>query len=48
VFLVQWFLGMTFSVVNLGYYFIGAVLIAFADGATRSSKRSEKRDRESN
>src|SRR5947199_6104489 len=23
VFLVRWFLGMTFSVVNLGYYFIG-------------------------
>ena len=30
VFLVRWFLGMTFSVVNLGYYFIGVVLIAFA------------------
>jgi len=35
VFLVRWFRGMNFSVVNLGYYFIGEVLIAFADGATR-------------
>ena len=35
VFLVRWFLGMIFSVVNLGYYFIGVVLIAFADCATR-------------
>ena len=48
VFLVRWFLGMTFSVVNLGYYFIGVVLIAFADHTTRDSKRSEKRGRESN
>jgi hypothetical protein len=39
---------MTFSVVNLGYYFIGVVLIAFADYATRGSKRGENRDRESN
>ncbi len=39
VFLVRWFLGMTFSVVNLGYYFFGVVLIAFADGATRGSKQ---------
>ncbi len=38
VVLVRWFLGMTFSVVNLGYYFIGAVLIAVADGATRGSE----------
>src|SRR5262245_4340461 len=35
VFLVRWFLGMTFAWVNLGYYFIGVVLIAFADGSTR-------------
>lgn len=35
VFLVRWFLGMTFDVVNLGYYFIGVVLIALADRATR-------------
>jgi hypothetical protein len=48
VFLIRWFLGMTFSVVNLGYYFIGVVLIAFADGATRGSKHGEKRGRESN
>src|SRR5947208_12063169 len=48
VFLVRWFLGMTFSVVNLGYYFIGVVLIAFADGATRGSKRGEKSGRVSN
>jgi hypothetical protein len=41
VFFVRWFLGMTFSVVNLGYYFIGVVLIAFADQATRVSKRGE-------
>jgi hypothetical protein len=46
VFLVRWFLGMTFSVVNLGYYFIGVVLVAFADSATRGSKRGEKRGRE--
>src|SRR5947208_16481247 len=43
VFLVRWFLGMTFSVVNLGYYFIGVALIAFADRATRRSKRGDKR-----
>jgi hypothetical protein len=42
VFLARWFLGMTFSVVNLGYYFIGVVLIAFADYATRGSKRGEE------
>ena len=47
VFLVRWFLGMTFSVVNLGYYFIGVVLIAFADGATRGSKRVERAGKES-
>jgi hypothetical protein len=47
VFLVRWFLGTTFSVVNLGYYFIGVVLIAFADYATRDSKRGEKKGRES-
>jgi hypothetical protein len=39
--LVRWFLGMTFSVVNLGYYFIGLVLIAFADYATRDAKPAE-------
>jgi len=38
VLLVRWFLGMTFSWVNLGYYFIGAALIAFADCATRGGK----------
>jgi hypothetical protein len=42
VFLVRWFLGMTFAWVNLGYYFIGVVLIAFADGATRGATRAEK------
>jgi hypothetical protein len=40
VFLVRWFLGMTFSVVNLGYYLIGVVLSAFADGATRGLSRA--------
>jgi Protein of unknown function (DUF2809) len=35
--LVRWFLGMTFSPVNLGYYFIGVVLSACADGATRGA-----------
>ena len=35
LFSVRWFLGMSFSVVNLGYYLIGVVLVAFADGATR-------------
>ncbi len=34
-FLVRWFLGMTFSVVNLGYYLIGVTLIALADRMTR-------------
>ncbi len=49
VFLVRWFLGMTFDAVNLVYYFIGArVLTAFADYVTRGSKRGEKTDRESN
>ena len=42
VFLVRWFLGMTFAWVNLGYYFIGVVLIAFADYATRGAVRSEQ------
>src|SRR3954462_3808421 len=46
VFLVRWFLGMTFSVVNLGYYLIGVVLVASADHATRGSKRGEQRGRE--
>lgn len=41
VFLVRWFLGMTFDAVNLVYYFTGAVLPAFADYATRGSKRGE-------
>jgi hypothetical protein len=35
VLLVRWFLGMSFNAVNLGYYFIGVELIAFADGVTR-------------
>ena len=43
VFLVRWFLGMTFSVKNLGYYFIGVVLIALADGATRGTARGERK-----
>ena len=43
VLLVRWFLGMTFDWVNLVYYLIGAVLIAFADSATRGSKRSEEK-----
>src|SRR5277367_557965 len=43
VFLVRWFLGMNFSWVNLGYYLIGVVLIAFADWATRGAKWAEKR-----
>lgn len=38
-FLVRWFLGMTFSVVNLGYYLLGVVLIAVVDRATRDSHR---------
>jgi hypothetical protein len=37
VFLVRWFLGMSFNLVNLGYYFIGVVLTAFADLATRGA-----------
>jgi hypothetical protein len=41
VFLVRWFLGMNFDAVNLGYYFTGAALTAFADYATRGSKRGE-------
>jgi hypothetical protein len=39
VFLVRWFLGMTFAWVNLGYYFLGVVLIAFADCVTRRARR---------
>ena len=46
LFLVRWFLGMTFDAVNLVYYFAGAVLAAFADGATRGSKRVVTSDRE--
>ena len=42
VLFVRWFLGMHFNMVNLGYYFIGVVLIAFADGATRGATRAEK------
>jgi hypothetical protein len=41
VLLVRWFLGMTFSVVNLGYYCIGVALAAFADWATRCAKRTD-------
>jgi hypothetical protein len=44
---VRWFLGMTFDAVNLVYYFAGAVLIAFADHATRGSNRNEQSARES-
>ena len=40
VFLVRWFLGMTFSALNLSYYLIGVALMAFADRATRGSKES--------
>ncbi len=42
LFLVRWFLGMSFNWVNLGYYFAGVVLIAFAEGATRGATRAEK------
>jgi hypothetical protein len=38
VLLVRWFLGMTFASVNLGYYFLGVVLSACADWATRGAK----------
>jgi len=40
VFLVRWFLGMCFAWVNLGYYFLGVVLIAFTDAATRGAKQA--------
>jgi hypothetical protein len=43
LFLVRWFLGMTFSWVNLGYYFLGVVLIAFADCAGERQQPSRKR-----
>lgn len=48
MFLVRWFLGMTFDVVNLGYYLTGVVLIAFVDSATGSSKARQEMGRESN
>jgi hypothetical protein len=48
MFLVRWFLGMTFSVVNLGYYLLGVVPSAFADGATRGLPRAENSGRELN
>jgi hypothetical protein len=35
VYFVRWFLGMTFSVVNVGYYFAGAALSAIAGAMTR-------------
>jgi hypothetical protein len=38
VFLVRWFLGMTFAWVNLCYYLIGMVLSAWADLVTRGAK----------
>src|SRR4029077_15014404 len=41
--LVRWFLGMSFNLVNLGYYFIGVVLIAFADWATRGANEGLSR-----
>jgi len=41
VLLVRWFLGMCFSLVNLGYYFVGVVLIGFADCATRGATPAE-------
>jgi hypothetical protein len=44
VFLVRWFLGMVFAWVNLGYYFIGAVLSACADGATRGGSGIGRRE----
>lgn len=44
--LVRWFLGMTFAVVNIGYYFVGAALAALADHATRGSTRGEEKSRE--
>jgi Protein of unknown function (DUF2809) len=37
--LVRWFLGMTFSWLNLAYYLLGVLLIALADRATRASLR---------
>jgi hypothetical protein len=42
VFLVRWFLGMSFNLVNLGYYFIGVVLAAFADLATRGANEGSQ------
>src|SRR5262249_38385923 len=38
VFLVRWFLGMSFDAVNLVYYFIGAALTALADYAARLTR----------
>lgn len=46
VFLVRWFLGMTFDAVNLVYYLTGAALAAWADAATRTPKRAETISRE--
>lgn len=46
VFLVRWFLGMTFAWVNLGYYLIGAVLSALVDGAIGGSNKDDKSDRQ--
>jgi hypothetical protein len=40
--LVRWFLGMTFSYLNLAYYFIGVLLIASADRATRTHQEAKK------
>jgi hypothetical protein len=48
VFLVRWFLGMTFSVVNLGYYLLGVVPSALADSAARGVPRAQNSGRESN
>jgi hypothetical protein len=43
VFLVRWFLGMTFSYLNLAYYFIGVLLVAAADRATRPHQKTKTR-----
>jgi hypothetical protein len=40
VFLVRWFLGMTFDWTNLGYYLAGVVLIAAADRAVIGTRNA--------
>lgn len=46
LFLVRWFLGMTFSVMNFGNYLLGVLLGALVDRATRGPWPGKSKSRE--